>query len=35
MLLTDRQDWADLFPQFAQPGTGAGAWLNYERLGFN
>jgi perosamine synthetase len=35
MLLTDRQEWADLFRSLRNQGRGAGAWLHYERLGFN
>jgi len=35
MLLTDRQAWADQFRSLRNQGRSAGAWLRYERLGFN
>ena len=35
MLLTDREAWADLFRSLRNQGRSPGAWLRYERLGFN
>jgi perosamine synthetase len=35
MLLTDREDWADLFRSLRNQGRARGAWLHYDRLGFN
>ena len=35
MILTDRQEWANLFRSLRNQGRSPGEWLHYERLGFN